>query len=188
MALRAGRKYFTLHYHTDIICNHLSAVIARSATTKQSSTGLSVANGGRPAWGLPAWGSIAAPAAFDTWVHAHDHCNSPENLLIAPAAEAPAFAFIDYGQSLLEKWRAGGYKTEFAAPLYDGGTKPDFCALSAAVAAIETIPDATIRIIVDRIPPEFLAPPHAQVTIEGLLYRRDHLRVILAGTYAALAG
>ncbi len=129
---------------------------------------------------------MSAMAAFDTWVHAHDHCNNPENLLVSPAGEAPAFAFIDYGQSLLEKWRAGGYKTEFAAPLYDGGTKMDFCALRAAVAAIETIPDASIRAIVERIPPEFLAPAHAQVIIEGLLYRRDHLRAALAGTCGGL--
>ncbi len=124
---------------------------------------------------------MSAMAAFDTWVHAHDHCNNPENLLVAPAAGPPAFAFIDYGQSLLEKWRAGGYKTEFAAPLYDGATKPDSSSLRAAVAAIETFPDTSIRLIVERIPPAFLAPAHAHIIIEGLLYRRDHLQAMLAG-------
>ncbi len=129
---------------------------------------------------------MSAMAAFDSWVHAHDHCNNPENLLVAPVGEAPAFAFIDYGQSLLEKWRAGGYETEFAAPLYDGLTKPDSFSLRATITAIETIPDAAIRIIVERIPPQFLAAAHAQIIIEGLLYRRDHLRDMLAGSHGAI--
>ncbi len=130
---------------------------------------------------------MSAMVAFDTWVHAHDHCNNPENLLVAPSA-VPGFAFIDYGQSLLEKWRGGGFTTPFAAPLYDGETKMDVCTLRAAVAAIETIPNASIRAIVARIPAEFLAAAHAKVIIEGLLYRRDHLREMLASRYRELAG
>jgi len=130
---------------------------------------------------------MSAMVAFDTWVHALDHCNNPENLLVSLADE-PRFAFIDYGHALLEKWRGGGFTTPFAAPLYDGGSAIDLHVLQMAAAAIATLPDADVYAIVERIPPAFLAAADGRLIIEGLRYRRDHLREMLAGKYVELRG
>ncbi len=133
---------------------------------------------------------MSAMMVFDTWLHALDRCNNPENLLVAPGMiedrEMPGLAFIDYAGSMQETWRSWAYSTPYVAPVYDGKTVFDPGIAGAMAAVIEGFPGEAIDAIVGRIPDGFMSETHKRVVVEGLTFRRDHLRGILSAKYAGV--
>lgn len=129
--------------------------------------------------------AMSAMLAFDTWLQCEDHSNHPGNLLTMSEAGPPFrayFAFIDYSFSMVYKWRKS-YRDAFIAPMYDQRIGTDIAILRDAIDGIAQVSDQTISRIVSRVPDPFISGTDKALIIEGIQYRRDHLRRIVAQKY-----
>jgi hypothetical protein len=130
--------------------------------------------------------AMSAMLAFDTWLECDDHTgNHPGNLLVTTDAGPPlraSFAFIDYSFSMSYKWRAG-HTSGAVVPMYDPSLTADVHVVREAIDAIVGISDMSIQRTVGRVPDPYLSPGDKGLIIDGLRYRRDNLRRIIAGTY-----
>lgn len=129
--------------------------------------------------------------ALDTWLDQTDHADHPENIVWGynPARIADScILFLDYANSLgfNGQWNNGGWRNVQRAPwpprlmehLADGALKP-------TIAKIETLPEETVREIVNRIPDGYLPVDQKAVITEGLIGRRPLVRAALQSVLAA---
>ena len=138
----------------------------------------------------PAIAPLAVPAmsamvAFDTWVGCDDHVNHGGNLLVTVKTGPPIagnFAFIDYSYSMVYKWR-NDYRAAVVVPMYDTRLVPDQAVMREAVDAISHVSDLFIEQTVGRIPDPFLSLADKATIMDGLKYRRDHLRQTIGSVY-----
>ena len=121
---------------------------------------------------------------FDTWLQCYDHLEHPGNLLfqIDPTGEA-VFAYIDYSWAMTHHWKTTGYQNGFVAPLYTSKANLSPTDVIEAVELIESVPDAVIGLVVNRVPTAFLSRSDALLIDAGLRYRRDHLRKMVSNQH-----
>jgi hypothetical protein len=134
--------------------------------------------------------TASALVAFDTWVDNRDRINDG-NLLVSKIAADPRLplqvAYIDYSYSMLYGWRPGDYRTVTPIGIYPTDQKDaDIPCMVDALNRIENHPDQTIRDIVTRIAGSFLSPADRDLIIEGLLYRKPHVRATLRSIYGGI--
>lgn len=137
-------------------------------------------------------GAMSAMLAFDTWVQCEDHANNHHGNLLLTTAASPVltawFAFIDYSFSMTHRWRTAasggsGHSLPWVAPIYCPAVAPNVAVIREAVDAIEQVSDVTIQQIVGRVPDPFLSQADKSIIIDGLTYRRNHLRGFLGARY-----
>jgi hypothetical protein len=124
---------------------------------------------------------------FDTWLECYDHAEHPGNLLfqIDSAGDA-VFAYIDYSWAMTHHWKGAGYQNGYVAPLYTQKANLSPSHVIEAIEAVESVPDAVINHVVERIPGEFLSHLDAQLIAAGLRYRRDHLRRMVSNQHTGV--
>ena len=131
----------------------------------------------------------SAMVAFDTWIGNTDRINGG-NLLVCEeqngATSRVSAAYIDYSYSLTYQWAGGGHHNIAPVGPYPSQCQVDRSVLSSSVTAIEQMPDEAVRLIVSRMPDEFIEQAKKELTIIGLLHRRSAIRGVLAGTYGAM--
>lgn len=135
---------------------------------------------------------MAGPAsrafAFDTWVDQTDHNDHPSNIVFGYEGidyRSGEFVFLDYAFSMgvSGSWENEGFRDCPAAPF-----PPRMCVsldtsvLEETVQKIESLPQALIEGVVDRIPWQWLPDAEKQVIVSGLLERRSLVRAAL-GSY-----
>jgi hypothetical protein len=134
-----------------------------------------------------AWPLMSAMIAFDTWLECADHQGHPDNLLLTTTAGVGPvkanFAFIDYTYSMIHHWRKSSFRNGNVAPIYDPGAPVDVRIIDEAITAISGIGDAMIQSIVGGIPDPFMLGRDKAEIIDGLIYRRDNLRRIIAAKH-----
>lgn len=98
-------------------------------------------------------------------------------------------AYIDFANSLTRVFRikpdiwkdeGGGIRP------YPPGVPVDLSAMDATVSAIERLPEAQLRVIVERIPARFLLPQDRDEILDALLYRQPRLRGIMKKSHPGL--
>lgn len=129
-------------------------------------------------------GSASAMAPFDTWVGNLDRVN-PENLVVNARGTREG-AYIDFANSLSLVWKRDGYQLIVPVSCYPAGVTPDLETMAGIIRKIQQLPELRIREIIDRIPMAFLDAPSRDLIVEGLLYRRAHLRKHLEQHYPNL--
>jgi hypothetical protein len=128
--------------------------------------------------------------AFDTWVDNRDRINDG-NLLVSKIAADPTLplqvAYIDYSFSMLYGWRTGNYRTVTPIGIYPTDQKDaDVRSVEDGLDRIEKLPDQTVRDIVTRIDDSFLTPADRDLIVDGLLYRKSHVRASLRPIYGGI--
>jgi hypothetical protein len=134
--------------------------------------------------------AASALVPFDTWVDNTDRVNEG-NLLVSKASPDPALrlrvAYIDYSYSMTYGWRAGNYRTITPIPIYPTDQKDaDIASMEDALNQIENLSDQNVRDIVSRIPSDFLTIVDRDLIIDGLLYRKQHVRASLKAIYGGI--
>jgi hypothetical protein len=136
--------------------------------------------------------AAAKGLAFDTWVGQTDHNDHPHNIVFGytwddatkPITDGD-YLFLDFAMALGWGgfWKGDGWKTLGNAP-FPPAMKAviDRSALGGMLDRIETVSDATISGIVNRIPDDYLVPEQREVTLRGLIGRRGLVRGLLAQT------
>ncbi|HEX3477231.1 MAG TPA: hypothetical protein VHT91_19550 [Kofleriaceae bacterium] len=130
--------------------------------------------------------------AFDTWVGQTDHADHhPHNIVFGyvlgtdpklPPLEAE-YVFLDFAMALGwgGLWEGDGARTMGAAPFPPGMIDAiDMIALGGMLDRIESITDATIADIVNRIPDDYLSAAQREVITSGLRTRRALVRGLVA--------
>jgi hypothetical protein len=134
--------------------------------------------------------TASALVAFDTWVDNRDRINDG-NLLVSKIVADPTLplqvAYIDYSYSMLYGWRTGDYRTVTPIGIYPTDQKDaDIPSMVDVLNRIENHPAQTVRDIVTRIAGSFLSPADRDLIIEGLLYRKPHVRASLKPIYGGI--
>jgi hypothetical protein len=135
--------------------------------------------------------AAAKGLAFDTWVGQTDHNDHPHNIVFGylPSEDATKpvidgdYLFLDFAMALGwgGHWAGEGWKTLGIAPFPPAmQTAIDRSTLGGMLDRIETVSDATISGIVNRIPDDYLVPEQREVTLRGLIGRRGLVRGLLA--------
>lgn len=131
--------------------------------------------------------TASALIPFDTWVDNRDRANDG-NLLVSKVVADPSLplqvAYIDYSYSMLYGWRTGDYRMVTPIGIYPTDQKDaDVPSIEDGLNRIENLPDQTVRDIVTRIAGSFLTPADRVLIIDGLLYRKPHVRASLRPIY-----
>lgn len=135
--------------------------------------------------------SASAIAAFDTWLMNGDRVNRG-NILVREDVGPPALtrvAYIDFANSLSRVFRIKPdiWKDEGGTvPMFPHGLPVDLASMDATVSAIEKLPEAQLRVIVERIPARFLLPQDRDEILAALLYRQPRLRGIMKKSHPGL--
>jgi hypothetical protein len=129
--------------------------------------------------------------AFDTWVGQTDHADHhPHNIVFGyvlgddpkqPPVEAE-YVFLDFAMALGwgGLWEEAGAKAMGVAPFPPGMIDAiDTISLGDMLERIESLTEATIADIVNRIPDDYLPAAQREVIASGLLTRRDLVRELV---------
>ncbi len=115
--------------------------------------------------------------AFDTWLDNRDRVNAGNVIVgMQPGSTDVRCAYLDFAQSMSFSWDTGEAIPVAAVPRFPGAVPADRESLEAAVRAIESLDDAKIRAIVERIPEKFTTRKRLACIVNGLLMRRGALR------------
>ncbi|HZZ94281.1 MAG TPA: hypothetical protein VFE23_17100 [Usitatibacter sp.] len=128
--------------------------------------------------------------AFDTWLSNADRVNDG-NLLVSKATHqdrgsALSCAYIDYSYTMLHSWRAGHGNMGCVGPYPCGVSAVDVSVLTDTISKIEQVSDGAINDVVTRLPANFLSTSDGQLIVDGLIYRRGHLRATLRQTFGGI--
>jgi hypothetical protein len=130
---------------------------------------------------------MSAMCVFDAWVHNTDHDNHPGNLLVSadPDQTLPLrLAYIDYSYSMIHSWPHDEWNAASCPPPYDRHVPVDMTVLQETAQRIQALPTATIREVVERIPPEFVNDADRAKLITALLDRQRRITEILRTRHA----
>ena len=131
--------------------------------------------------------AAAAMMVFDTWVDNRDRANEGNLIVHEGRPETGSTiqcAYIDYAYSMAYGWRiSDDFKAVTAAPIYPKDIKVDKSTVGKVVGAIETLSDDMVRLIVQRIPTDFVPRSQRALISDGLLHRRSELRAVLQSAH-----
>jgi len=132
----------------------------------------------------------AAPMwAFDTWLGQTDHGDDSANVIVGRARPSsnPEILFLDFANStgFDGSWSGTGWR-RIAAVSFPALMRRhvDRGLLREAIDRIESMPDAVICEVVERIPASHLQASQAALIVRGLLRRRALVRGALAAELA----